>query len=48
VDDVAAELGLLLKAQPPTSFRDAIKLLSTALDLRHAKPSSCKTARAKR
>src|SRR5436189_5561443 len=37
VDDVAAELGSLVKARPPTSFKDALKLLGTALDLRHAK-----------
>ena len=30
VDDVAAELGALMKAKPPTSFREAIKLLGTA------------------
>ncbi len=38
VDEVAAELGSLMKAKPPTGFREAMKLLSTALDLRHAKP----------
>ena len=38
VDEVAAELGSLMKARPPTSFREAIKLLGQALDLRHAKP----------
>lgn len=38
VDSAAAELGSLLKAKPPTSFREALKLLATALDLRHAKP----------
>jgi 4-hydroxy-3-polyprenylbenzoate decarboxylase len=38
VDAVAAELGSLMKAKPPTSFKDAIRLLGTALDLRHAKP----------
>src|SRR6185436_9790376 len=38
VDEVAAELGSLMKARPPTSFRHALKLLSTAMDLRHAKP----------
>ncbi|MBK9137193.1 MAG: menaquinone biosynthesis decarboxylase [Verrucomicrobia bacterium] len=43
VDEVAAELGSLMKAKPPTSFRDAIKLLSTALDLRHAKPKAVKS-----
>jgi len=42
VEAVAAELGSLLKAKPPTSFRDAIKLLGTALDLRHAKPKLVK------
>jgi 4-hydroxy-3-polyprenylbenzoate decarboxylase len=38
VDEVAAELGSLMKAKPPTSMREAMKLLGTALDLRHAKP----------
>ena len=38
VEEVSAELGVLMKAKPPTSFRAAIKLLGTALDLRHAKP----------
>src|SRR6516162_772519 len=38
VDEVAAELGSLMKAKPPTGFKEAIKLLGTALDLRHAKP----------
>jgi len=34
VDEVAAELGALMKAKPPTGFREALKLLSTALELR--------------
>src|SRR5438128_2481770 len=38
VDELAVELGSLMKAKPPTSFKEAIKLLGTALDLRHAKP----------
>ncbi|HEX3623861.1 MAG TPA: UbiD family decarboxylase [Verrucomicrobiae bacterium] len=38
VEAVAAELGSLMKAKPPTGFREAIKLLGTAFDLRHAKP----------
>jgi 4-hydroxy-3-polyprenylbenzoate decarboxylase len=38
VEDVANELGALMKAKPPTSFKEAIKLLGLALDLRHAKP----------
>src|SRR6185369_1465867 len=42
VDKVAAELGSLMKAKPPTSFKEAIKLLGTALDLRHAKPQTVK------
>ncbi len=43
VDAVAAELGSLLKAAPPKGFREALKFLGTALDLRHAKPKSVKT-----
>jgi 4-hydroxy-3-polyprenylbenzoate decarboxylase len=42
VDEVAAELGSLINAKPPTSMREALKLLSTALDLRHAKPKLVK------
>ena len=42
VDEAAAELGSLMKARPPTSFREAIKLLGQALDLRHAKPKLVK------
>jgi 4-hydroxy-3-polyprenylbenzoate decarboxylase len=38
VEELAAQLGALLKAKPPTSLAEAIKLLATALDLRHAKP----------
>jgi 4-hydroxy-3-polyprenylbenzoate decarboxylase len=38
VDAAAAELAALLKAKPPTSLSEAIKLLGTALELRHAKP----------
>ena len=43
VDEVAAELGSLMKAKPPTSFKEAIKLLGHALDLRHAKPKIVKS-----
>lgn len=43
VEEVAAELGSLMKAKPPTGFREAIKLLGTALDLRHAKPKTVKS-----
>jgi 4-hydroxy-3-polyprenylbenzoate decarboxylase len=38
VDDAARELCALMKAKPPTSFGETIKLLGLALDLRHAKP----------
>lgn len=43
VDAVAAELGSLMKAKPPTSFREAIKLFSTAIELRHARPTRSKS-----
>lgn len=43
VDKAAAELGSLMKAKPPTSIRETVKLLSTALDLRHAKPRVVKS-----
>jgi 4-hydroxy-3-polyprenylbenzoate decarboxylase len=43
VEAVAAELAALMKAKPPTGFREAVKLLGTALDLRHAKPALVKT-----
>ena len=42
VDAVAAELGALLKAKPPTSLREAVKLLGTALEMRHARPRRVK------
>src|SRR4051812_9204489 len=38
VDAVAAELGALIRAKPPTNMRDALALLRTAFELRHAKP----------
>ena len=38
IQAVAEELGSLMKAKPPTGAREAIKLLGTALELRHAKP----------
>src|SRR5438445_3069255 len=47
VDEIAAELGSLMKAKPPTSFREAIRLLSTAFELRHAKPKIVKTGACK-
>src|SRR5580700_9838526 len=42
VDDIANELGGLLKAKPPTSFKEAVALLGTAFELRHAKPKGVK------
>ena len=38
IEEIARDLESLLKAKPPTSFKEAISLLGTALDLRHAKP----------
>jgi 4-hydroxy-3-polyprenylbenzoate decarboxylase len=38
VEEVAAQLGALIQAKPPASFSEALKLLGTALNLRHAKP----------
>ena len=47
VDAVAAELGALMKAKPPTSLREAMRLLSTALELRHARPKVVATGSCK-
>src|SRR2546428_6170496 len=47
IDEIAAQLGSLMKARPPTSFKETIKLLGTALDLRHAKPKLVKTGACK-
>ncbi len=47
VKEVANELGALMKAKPPTSFRETIKLLGQALDLRHAKPKTVKSGACK-
>src|ERR1041385_4246838 len=38
VEKIAEEISSLMKAKPPTSFKQAISLLGQALDLRHAKP----------
>lgn len=43
VDAVAAELGSLVKAKPPTSIKDALRLLGTAFELRHARPKKVKS-----
>ena len=42
IDEAAAGLSTLVKAKPPTSFREVVHLLGTALDLRHAKPKPVK------
>src|SRR5438477_11178837 len=43
VDAVAAELGALMKAKPPTSMREAMSLFGTAVELRHARPKTVRT-----
>jgi 4-hydroxy-3-polyprenylbenzoate decarboxylase len=43
VEAAAAELGSLMKAKPPTSVKETLKLLGTAMELRHAKPKVVKT-----
>ncbi len=43
VEEVADDLGSLMKAKPPTNFGEAIKLLGTAVELRHAKPRTVKS-----
>ena len=40
VEEIAVELRGILNAKPPASFREALTLLGTALELRHAKPKS--------
>src|SRR3954465_11495214 len=42
VDAAAAELGSLMKAKPPASLRETMKLLGQAMDLRHARPKLVK------
>ncbi|MCP5516878.1 MAG: UbiD family decarboxylase [Verrucomicrobiales bacterium] len=43
VAEVAQELAFLLKARPPTSLREAGKLLAAGMDLRHARPRRVRT-----
>ena len=47
VDAVAAEIGALMKAKPPTSLREALGLFRTAIELRHARPSHVKSGSCK-
>lgn len=42
VEEVARELGALVKAKPPTSLGETFKLLGMAMDLRHARPKVVK------
>src|SRR5437899_1800131 len=42
VDEASAELASLINAKPPTGFREALKLLTTAFELRHARPKLVK------
>ena len=39
LESIASELHGILNAKPPASFKEALTLLRTALELRHAKPS---------
>lgn len=43
VDEVAAELGSLMKAKPPTNLRETLTLLRTAFEMRHARPKQVRT-----
>src|SRR5437870_4291079 len=43
IDELAGELGSLINAKPPTSFKEAAKLLGAAFELRHAKPRIVRT-----
>ncbi|MCX7885829.1 MAG: menaquinone biosynthesis decarboxylase [Verrucomicrobiae bacterium] len=44
VEEIARELESLLKAKPPTSFKEAVAMLGAALELRHAKPRAATAA----
>jgi 4-hydroxy-3-polyprenylbenzoate decarboxylase len=45
VEHVAQEMAALIQAKPPSGFAEAIKLLGTALDLRHARPKTISRGR---
>jgi 4-hydroxy-3-polyprenylbenzoate decarboxylase len=47
VDEVANELGSLMKPKPPMNFKELIKFLGQALDLRHTKPKIVSTGTCK-
>lgn len=42
VEEVAAELGALMQAKPPVSFKETLKLLGAAIGMRHARPKLVK------
>jgi 4-hydroxy-3-polyprenylbenzoate decarboxylase len=44
VDELASQLEFLMKAKPPKSFKDALKLLRNGIDLIHARPRNVKDA----
>ena len=44
IESVAKELEQLVKAKPPTSLHELGKLLGTALELRHLRPKTVKSA----
>lgn len=43
VDEVAEQLGYLMKAKPPKSFREAFDLVRNGIDVIHAKPQTVRT-----
>jgi 4-hydroxy-3-polyprenylbenzoate decarboxylase len=45
MDHVAADLASLVNAKPPAGFSEALKLLGTALELRHARPATVSRGR---
>jgi len=47
VDEVANELGALMKPKVPTGFKEIIKTLSNYLEVRHAKPKIVKSGACK-
>ena len=44
VDELASQREFLMKAKPPKSFKDAMKLLRNGIDLIHARPRTVKSA----
>ena len=44
VEELASQLEFLMKAKPPKSLKDALKLLRNGIDLIHARPRSVRNA----